>query len=110
LQRNDGYAADSHLCEAIRVGALSALLRHRVHEDHGSARRANWSGGDASVELDAIPPNVLRDLVRERIERHRPRDELERLQAREEEERATMEAFPPSAGAAISRVLPGKNN
>ncbi|WP_363347423.1 hypothetical protein [Methylocystis echinoides] len=43
--------------------------------------------GDISVELDAIDPNMLRELVREAIERHLPADELAVLKAAEESER-----------------------
>jgi hypothetical protein len=43
--------------------------------------------GDISVELDAIDPNVLRDLVEETIERHLPAAQFEVLKAAEESER-----------------------
>ncbi len=43
--------------------------------------------GDISVELDAIDPNMLRELVRKAIERHLPADELAVLKAAEESER-----------------------
>ena len=57
------------------------------------SRAARWGGGNDSVELDAIPPNTLRDLVRECIERHMPRPELERLKAIEDEERQQLLDF-----------------
>jgi hypothetical protein len=40
--------------------------------------RAEKFDGD-SVELDAIPPDDLRDLVRDTIEQHIDRDEIERF-------------------------------
>jgi hypothetical protein len=40
-----------------------------------------------SVELDALPPNILRDMVREVIEQHITPRELEVLRAAEESER-----------------------
>jgi hypothetical protein len=43
--------------------------------------------GGISVELDAIDPNVLRDLVQETIERHLPPDQFEILKTAEESER-----------------------
>ena len=41
-------------------------------------RTKKWTGGD-SVELDAIPPETLRSLVRVCIERHIDRNKLEIL-------------------------------
>jgi hypothetical protein len=43
--------------------------------------------GNISVELDAIPPDELRGLVRDVIERHLPEDQLKTLKAAEESER-----------------------
>lgn len=48
-------------------------------------RAKNWTGG--SVEVDAIPPAVLRGMVTDAIEAHVDRDELERLEVAEESER-----------------------
>jgi hypothetical protein len=45
------------------------------------------SFGDISVELDAIAPEQLRDLVRQAIERHLPPEQFEVLKAAEESER-----------------------
>ena len=42
--------------------------------------------GDVSVELDAIPPNDLRDLLQEAIERHLPPEQYDVLKAAEESE------------------------
>jgi hypothetical protein len=52
-----------------------------------SDSRAKNFGSDISVELDVIPPNTLRALVKECIERHISEDELEVLKAAEESER-----------------------
>lgn len=46
-----------------------------------------------AAELDAIPPDDLRDLVRWAIERHLPADELERLKEIEAAERDTLMKF-----------------
>jgi hypothetical protein len=52
--------------------------------------RARSFGSDRSVELDAIPPNTLRGLVRQVIERHMPRRRLKALMAQEERERSDI--------------------
>lgn len=49
--------------------------------------------GAVSVELDAIDPNRLRDLVEEAIERHLPPHEYLVLMAAEESERQAINAF-----------------
>ena len=46
--------------------------------------------GDISVELDAIDPNDLRDLVRMAIEQHLPEHQFEILKAAEESERTEI--------------------
>jgi hypothetical protein len=46
-----------------------------------------------SVELDAIPPDRLRDLVRERIERHIDREQMKVLRVAEASERQTLERW-----------------
>ena len=46
--------------------------------------------GDISVELDAIEPDKLRDLVRHSIERHLPADQLEVLKVAEQSEREML--------------------
>jgi hypothetical protein len=43
--------------------------------------------GDVSVELDAMPPDVLRNIVRERIERHMDPWRLQQMQMVEQQER-----------------------
>ena len=57
------------------------------------SRAKSWGGGDESVELDAIEPDTLRELVREAIEQHLPADELERLREIEAAERESMVEF-----------------
>jgi hypothetical protein len=46
--------------------------------------------GEISVELDAIEPNQLRDLVQTAIEQHLPADEFEVLKAAEQSERELL--------------------
>jgi hypothetical protein len=55
------------------------------------SRSKNFSG--ESVELDAVAPRTLRDLVREAIERHLPQDQLEILKVAEESERDQLTAW-----------------
>lgn len=55
--------------------------------------RAKRYGNKPSVELDAIPPDLLRALVRECIERHIDRGVLWRLEQIEREERRGLEQF-----------------
>jgi hypothetical protein len=55
-------------------------------------RHAKDFEGD-SVELDALPPDVLRGLVKECIEQHISEHELSALRAAEESEREQLEIF-----------------
>jgi hypothetical protein len=50
----------------------------------------NINGGDSSCELDAIRPNMLRDLVRQTIEQHLPRATLDAINAEGEREKAQL--------------------
>src|SRR5262249_29424137 len=52
-----------------------------------SDTRAKSFGSIISVELDAIDPNVLRNLVQETIEQHLPQDQFAILKAAEQSER-----------------------
>ena len=55
---------------------------------------ANGFEGD-SVELDAVPPSALRDLVRAVIECHMSPEETEALRVAEESEREVLRAWRP---------------
>jgi hypothetical protein len=55
-------------------------------------RHAHKFEGD-SVELDALPPRILREMVREVIERHISQRDLEVTRAAEASEREILEAF-----------------
>ncbi len=52
-------------------------------------RTKNWSGG-GTVEIEALPPNVLRELVEDCILRHLDRREVARLRKTERLERETL--------------------
>ena len=58
------------------------------------SRAAAWAGGD-SVELDAIDPNRLREMVRTTIEQHVDQHKLVILRAAEESERELLRAWRP---------------
>ncbi len=55
-------------------------------------RTKNWIGGE-SVELDALPADYLRQLVRGAIEQHLPRHQLEILKVAERSERELLTAW-----------------
>jgi hypothetical protein len=59
-----------------------------------SAADKNWPH-DFCCELDAIPPDRLRNLVEQAITRHLPQKQFEILKAAEESERELIAAFVP---------------
>jgi hypothetical protein len=59
-------------------------------------RTKKWTGGD-SVELDALPADYLRALVREAIERHMPRRQFDILKVAEKSERQLLTAWATEA-------------
>jgi hypothetical protein len=59
------------------------------------SRSVNWTGGD-SVELDAIHPDQLRDLVSEVIEQHIDEQKLAALRVAEESERELLRTWRPN--------------
>jgi hypothetical protein len=54
--------------------------------------------GEISVELDAIEPNLLRQIVEDAINRHLPRHELQVLQQAEASEREMLRMFASTYG------------
>ena len=62
--------------------------------------------GDISVELDAIEPGRLRQLVSETIEVHLPKDQFEILKAAEESERQVLTVLARKADGAPSPPSP----
>src|SRR5262245_43965757 len=68
-----------------------------------SDTRSKNFGSTISVELDAIDPNVLRNLVQETIEQHLPQDQFAILKAAEESER---EIIARLVGKKIARKRP----
>lgn len=64
-----------------QYGLLTRAPKDKLSKAKGWAR---------CCELDALPPDVLRDLVRACIERHIDRDQLEFLRTIEEQEKETL--------------------
>jgi hypothetical protein len=56
--------------------------------------------GNRCVELDAIPPNTLRDMVRTKLESHMDPDHLSRLKLAEREERRGLRNIQNLIGGA----------
>lgn len=73
---------------AQQVAALNLPTRPTKQTD---SRAKKWKGD--SVELDAVPPDVLRLLIRAAIERHISRRELAVIEAAEDSERKAAEIF-----------------
>jgi hypothetical protein len=59
-------------------------------------RTKNWNGGD-SVELDALPPDYLRGLVRSCIARHINEEDLAIIKVAEASEREALRSFAHEA-------------
>jgi hypothetical protein len=75
-----------------QIERLSLPLRPTKRSDSRAARfTAEFGAG--SVELDAIHPDTLRDMVREAIERHIDQRQLETLMAAERSERQMLRMF-----------------
>jgi hypothetical protein len=66
----------------------------------GSATRYELTHGEVSVELDAMPPDELRRLVRSSIERHMDPWSLEQMRMVEREEREGLARLLASGGDA----------
>lgn len=80
--------------------ALLGLTAEQVHDlglptrppKRTTAADARWPH-DCAAELDAIPPDTLRDMVRDAIEDHLPAHELDVLKLIEADEREQMRAL-----------------
>jgi hypothetical protein len=73
----------------------SYRLPTRPTKREGNTHAKDFKG--RSTELDALPPQVLRDLVRDCIEQHISSAQVEALRAAEESERALIEQFAQEA-------------
>jgi hypothetical protein len=70
-----------------QIRAYDLPTRPTKRSRHKRLTRYEAAHGDVSVELDAMPPDVLRRIVRERIERHMDPWRLEQMWMVEREER-----------------------
>lgn len=77
----------------------AAVTQEQVEEFDLPTRPAKGGGGQA-VELDAIPPDKLREITRECIEKHIDHDVLERTREIEEQERETLQQIYERFGGA----------
>lgn len=73
-----------------QIEAFSLPTRPTKLPSGRSLTRYERSHGDVSVELDAIPPETLRGLVREGIEQHMEAWRLAQLKMAEEQERESL--------------------
>ena len=63
--------------------------------------------GDGVVELDALPPDVLRDLVKECIEKHLDFDLFEQVRKKELKEQAELQTLISQAASSQCLALQG---
>jgi hypothetical protein len=68
-------------------------LPTRPTKMQGSLRKRAERHGEISVELDAIPADRLRSIVRDAIERHIDPETLKAAQAAEESERQMLDGL-----------------
>jgi hypothetical protein len=91
-------------CSAPNVERVALTKSHikryrlptRPTKREGNSHAEGFVGD--SVELDALQPRVLRDMVREVIERHISPATLTQLRVTEESEREQMRMFPQRRG------------
>jgi hypothetical protein len=79
---------------AINEGQIRRWgLPSRPTKRTGNSHANGWPDGRPSVELDALPPSELRDMVRYCIEQHVDLDQLYHLRAVEAAEREQLRLF-----------------
>ena len=98
------YLGDEHL-EFHRVAVNEPQIERwnlptRPTKTAGNRHAADWPDGRGSVELDAVPPNKLRGLVRLVIGNHVDQRQLADLRTIEAEEREQLKLF--------GQTLPGR--
>jgi O-acetyl-ADP-ribose deacetylase (regulator of RNase III) len=83
------------------AGDLQYAVTSRQFVANAKATDSRAKGfGEISVELDAIEPNQLRQIVQDAIERHLPRDQLDVLLAAEGSERDILKNLVSQLNAA----------
>jgi hypothetical protein len=99
----------TEMCETLgcpppivkRVALTEAQIKRYALPTRPTKREGNRHAKDfegRSVELDALPPRVLRDVVRKVIEKHISPDTLNILRAAEESERELLRMWRPALG------------
>jgi hypothetical protein len=86
-----------------RIALTPEQVRHYRLPSRPTKRAGNTHAKEfkgRSTELDALPPDVLRQLVRECIEQHISTDQVAVLRAAEESERTLIEKFARRAAKA----------
>jgi hypothetical protein len=83
---------------AVTPDQINALRLPSRPTKMTDTRAKNFGG--ASVELDAIPPDRLRTMVQDCLERHLPKSKLEVLKVAEESERNLMLVWAEQLGGA----------
>jgi hypothetical protein len=98
-----GDAADLHVrplaLTPYQVDLYDLPTRPGKEKDPNAADFARRYG-DRCVELDAMPPNTLRGLVRECLEAHMDPEYLRRLKLAEQEERRGLRGLQALLGGA----------
>jgi hypothetical protein len=84
---------------AAQIAEYSLPTRPTKREGNNHAR--DFVGD--SVELDALPPRILRDMVRETIEQHISSEMVDALRAAEDSERELLRAWRPGGRAMSAR-------
>jgi hypothetical protein len=84
------HGVDVHFERVAITEEQIEIYQLPVRETKASDPRAKTWGNKPSVELDALPAPILRDMVRECIEYHIDTTEWERLRLIEEHERETL--------------------
>jgi 5S rRNA maturation endonuclease (ribonuclease M5) len=82
-----------------QIGRYSLPTRPTKKSRRKGATRFEASHGPVSVELDAFPPNELRQIVTERIERHMDPWRLEQMRMVEREEREGLARLLAGGGS-----------
>jgi hypothetical protein len=88
-----------HLMAVTQEQITALHLPTRPHKRNTAADRA-WPH-DFACELDAVPPDLLRALVRDCIEQHLPRHQLEIKKVVEESEREWLNTLAEIEGAGV---------
>ena len=91
---------DEHAPEAEITVERVAVTPEQIERYDLPSRPPKHQGDPPAVELDALPPDILREIARECIEQHIDRGVLARTEAIEGQERESLAAFMDKWNAA----------